>query len=805
LKTRFFTAVLVCFAMAAFARAELKLPSILGDHMVIQQGKPAVWGKAAAGATITVSLAGVKSSAVAGTDGKWKANLPSPKAGGPYEMVVSGDGSVTVSDVMVGDVWLGSGQSNMEFTMDRTHDADKQIPQADNPKIRLLTVDQATAAAPSDELKCSWKVCSPDTVRNFSAVAYHFGREMNQALKTPVGLVQSAWGGTSGECWVPISALQKDPRFSRLLKEWESNEEQVKAWGDGMPYELEISDILLIPKDKKAEAVTVQLEPTSKGLGGAWSCYANTGSTGVYKAQGTGPKGGPAAKLSGSMKGKCWITLSTNLQPGNAAFDLTPYEAVEFYAKGKVKYRVKFGQASIADYNYHSTDILNAPEEWTLQRFPINSFKQGMWGTPKAFTPNAVQSMIIAVEVPYNPEIAAVVYNAMIAPLTAFDISGVLWYQGESNTGRAADYQSLMTALITSWRSAWGKDFPFFIVQLPNFMARKTQPGESSWAEFREAQLKTLAVPNTGMVTTIDLGEADNIHPRNKTEVGRRLALAALGMVYKKSVVYSGPLFDSLTVKGGKMLLKFKETGKGLSALDGKPLTGFAVADEERDFVWADAKITGAKTLEVWSDKVKNPVEVRYAWADNPECNLANVEGLPASPFRYSTVPEPVATGKPAFEPWKTLSASNAGTYADKLGSKLSFELDKGPEKGQKAVKLTFELKTGGGFCGLWHNTSYDLSNAKTVVFQAKTTLPGEVQMALKDKWNVQYTVKFAVKSAGWTEVKIPLASFVKDPYYTPPEAQLGHPMDFSKVTGMNFGPQAYGAGDLWVGPVTSE
>ena len=505
------------------------------------------------------------------------------------------------------------------------------------------------------------------------------------------------------------------------------------------------------------------------------------------------------------MKGKCWITLSTPMNAGNAAFDLTPYESIEFYAKGHVKYRVKFGQASIADYNYYSTDVLNAPEEWKLMSFPISSFKQGMWGTPKAFTPEAVQSLVVAVEVPYNPEIAAVIYNAMIAPLTAFDISGALWYQGESNTGRAADYQALMTALIGSWRAAWGKDFPFLIVQLPNFMARRPQPSESSWAEFREAQLKTLAVPNTALVTTIDLGEADNIHPKNKTEVGRRLALAALGLAYKKPVVYSGPLFDSLTVKDGKMLLKFKETGKGLSTLDSKPVNGFAVADEERDFVWANAKISGEKTLEVWNDKVKNPVEVRYAWADNPECNLANEDGLPASPFRYSTVPEPVATGKPAFENWKTLSASNAGAYADSLGPKLSFELDKGPEKGQKAVKLTFDLKPGGGFCGLWHNASYDLSQASTIVFMAKTSLPGEVQVSLKDKWNVQYVTKVAVKSDDWTEVKIPLSSFIKDPYYTPPEAQLGHPMNFSKVTGMNFGPQASGAGDLWVGPVTSE
>ncbi len=788
--------------LASHSNAELRLPTIFGNHMVLQRGKPAVWGKAEAGKTITVTLADQNATGVADSKGNWKVSLPALEAGGPYDMVVSGDGAVTINDVLVGDVWLASGQSNMEFPMARTHDADEQIPKADIPNIRLLMIEQATAAAPTTEVKCAWKVCAPDTVKDFSAVAYHFGKDIHQVLKVPIGLIQSAWGGTSGECWVPRDALNKEPQFASLLKDWDNNPDQVKAWTVGASYDLELSDIRLMPKDDKGKAKPILLQAGSDGLGGAWNCFANSGSTGAFKADGKRPEGGPAATLSGTMMGKGWITLSTPLKGDNSSVDLSDYGSIEFYAKGNGKYRMKLGQSSIADYDYYSTDVFNASSEWKLMTYPLSSLKQGGWGQPKAFTQEAIQSMVITVEVPYNPEIASVAFNAMIAPLTAFDVKGVVWYQGESNAGRASDYQLLLTTLIKSWRTAWGKELPFFIVQLPNYMERKLQPSESSWAELREAQLRTLAVPNTGLVTTIDLGEAGNIHPKNKTEVGRRLSLAALAQVYQKPLVYSGPLFESLKVKGSKMLLKFKETGKGLAAKDGGPVTGFAVSDEDGQFYWADAKITGGDTLEVWSDSVRKPVEVRYAWADNPACNLLNEDGLPASPFRFSTETEPEAESKAFFEAWKSLDQT--GVYADSKGSTLSFSMEKGPEKRQKAVKLTFDLKAG-GFCGLWHNAAYDLSKDQTMVFQAKTTLPGEVQVSLKDKWNVQYTTKVSVPSKEWTEVRVPLSSFVKDPYYTPDNAEMGHPMDLSKVNGMNFGPQASGQGELWIGPVSGE
>jgi len=252
------------------------------------------------------------------------------------------------------------------------------------------------------------------------------------------------------------------------------------------------------------------------------------------------------------------------------------------------------------------------------------------------------------------------------------------------------------------------------------------------------------------------------------------------------------------------MVITFSGVGSGLSTLDGKPVTGFALADEEGDFHWAKARIVAKDRIEVGCDRVRVPVEVRYAWADNPLCNLASKEKWPASSFRFSTAPAASGAADTSLENWKALSASNGGVYMDTTGTTIAFAVDKGPAQGQKALKLTWDLKAG-GFCGLWHNVSFDLSDRKELVFRAKTTKPGAVQIALKDKWNVQYITLAQVDSKDWAEVRVPLASFKKDPYYTPPEAVPGHPMDLSGVNGMNFGPQAVGKGELWVGPVRAE
>lgn len=624
-------------ALAAQAKAEIRLPAILGDHMVLQQDGPALWGWAEAGKTITASLAGQKASATVGTDGKWKLAFPAIKAGGPYNLVLSGDGSVTISDVLVGDVWVGSGQSNMEFLLKNSKEADAEIAKADYPQIRLFTVDHASTGVPQEDVKGSWKVCSPSTAGDFSAVAYYYGKGLHQSLKIPMGLVADSWGGTPAEDWIPRSAMDKDDDLAKLAKAWDSGPSS-SAWKEGLPYQFQISDLRFIPKDKKAKPALVALQPGDKGLGGTWSCYINPGSTGAFTAKGKGPKGGVAYSLDGTMKGGCWITLQTSL----GTLDLSPYESVEFYVRGNSKYRLKLGQASIADYDFYSTDAFEAPSTWTLMSYPIASLKQGGWGAAKPFTPEAIQSLVINPEVPYNPEVASVAYNGMIAPLTPFKIKGVLWYQGEANWGRSSQYGKTLSALITSWREAWGIPFPFLIVQLPNFQAVQGAPSESSWAEIREGQLQTAqTLPKTGVVTTIDLGEADNIHPKNKKDVGARLTKLGLTLAYGKAPSYFSPVFDKGEVKGKTMVLHFKNVGGGLALKPGETgdLKGFALSGTTRGFYWAKAKITGPDTVEVSAPEVDDPAEARYAWADNPVCNLASKEGFPASPFRFSAKP----------------------------------------------------------------------------------------------------------------------------------------------------------------------
>jgi hypothetical protein len=340
------------------------------------------------------------------------------------------------------------------------------------------------------------------------------------------------------------------------------------------------------------------------------------------------------------MKGGGYGGTSANLS--NQPVDLSPYQAVEFYLKGKGQYRLTLGQASIADYDYYATkDPFDAPATWTKMRIEIPDLKQGGWGAPRPFTVNAVQSLNFPVQVAYWPDIVSASYNAMIAPVTNFSIAGVLWYQGEANTGRAAQYQPLLSHLITSWREDWGRKFPFLIIQLPNFMATQANPSESQWAELREAQrLTSQAVPQTGLITTIDLGDANTIHPKNKTDVGKRVALAGLGMAYHRSAVYSGPTFFKAQVKAGKMILIFNNLGRGLKSKDNEPLKGFALAGIDHIFHWANAEIKG-KTVVVWSDQIPAPTKVRYAWADNPVCNLYNLDGLPASPFQFSFPEKP--------------------------------------------------------------------------------------------------------------------------------------------------------------------
>jgi sialate O-acetylesterase len=487
--------------------ADIKLPAIIGDNMVLQQGeKVAIWGWADPGEEVMVGVSwrSMKWAVTADEDGKWSFKMASPKVGGPYKMTLTGKNSITIKNILVGEVWVASGQSNMQFAVRQANNAEQEIAEANYPKIRLFYVKRTVADEPQSDCEGSWVECSPETVPGFSAVAYFFGRDLYKELDVPVGLIHTSWGGTPAEAWTRRGVLEAMPECAPILKR-----------------------------------------------------YA---------------------------------------------------DAVENYPKAMEEYEQKLAEWKEAAEKAKA-DGTNPP------RRPREPFGPGHPHTPSGL------------------------YNAMIAPLIPYGIAGAIWYQGESNAGRAYQYRTLFPAMIKNWRKDWGLgQFPFLFVQLANFMQTKPEPGDSAWAELREAQLMTLSLPNTGMAVIIDIGEADNIHPKNKQDVGKRLALWALAKTYGKKLVYSGPIYKSMKVDGNSIVLSFDHVGGGLVAKGGEELKGFAIAGADKKFVWADAKIEG-DTVVVSSEKVAEPVAVRYAWADNPVCNLYNKEDLPASPFRTDDWP----------------------------------------------------------------------------------------------------------------------------------------------------------------------
>jgi sialate O-acetylesterase len=487
--------------------ADIKLPAVIGDNMVLQQGqKVTIWGWADPGEEVMVSVSWLTMQwgVTADNDGKWTFKMNPPKVGGPYEMTLRGKNTITIKNILVGEVWVCSGQSNMQWAVRQAANPEQEIAAANYPNIRLFTVERKVAETPQSDCVGNWQPCSPDTVAGFSAVAYYFGRELHKELNVPIGLIHTSWGGTPAEAWTSKDVLKSEPVCAPILQRY--------------------------------------------------------------------------------------------------------VEAMAKYPQAKREYEQKLEDWKAA--------VAKAKAEGGKQpRRPRAPFGPG------------------------NPHSPAGLYNAMIAPLIPYGIRGAIWYQGESNASRAYQYRRLFPAMIKCWRQDWGQgNFPFLFVQLANFMAVKPDPAESAWAELREAQLMTLALPNTGMAVIIDIGEADNIHPKNKQDVGRRLALWALAKTHAKKLTYSGPLYKSMNVEAGKIILSFDHVGGGLVAQGGEPLKGFAIAGADRKFVWADAKIDG-NTIVVSSDTVAEPVAVRYAWADNPVCNLYNKDGLPASPFRTDKWP----------------------------------------------------------------------------------------------------------------------------------------------------------------------
>ena len=485
---------------ATVAKADVTLPAVIGSHMVLQREAPiSVWGWADPGEEISITLGEMRAKTTADAQGNWLVKLPGlPAAAEPLEMTVAGKNTIKLEDILVGEVWVGSGQSNMQWSVAFSDNGIQEIAAADHPKLRLFLVPLVPSGTPAKNVNARWEVCTPQTVPNFSAVCYYFGRELHKSLDVPVGMIATSWGGTRIEPWIPPEGFQSQ-------RELEGERGQIGAMQTG------------------------------------------------YQAA-----------LKGHREAiRKWLAAADAAADANQPLPEPP-------------------------------------------GFPANPFNSN--GAPTGL------------------------YNGMVHPLVPFGIRGAIWYQGESNLGAAMHYHDMMKGLIQGWRSVWGQgEFPFLFVQLAPF---KYGAAPTALPEIWEAQTATLSFPNTGMAVVTDIANTADIHPRNKQDVGKRLALWALAKTYgKDDLVYSGPLYESMAIEGGRIRLKFQHVGGGLKSRDGKPLDWFSIAGEDKKFVPAAATIDG-DSIVVESPQVAAPVAVRFGWHQLAEPNLSNQAGLPASPFR---------------------------------------------------------------------------------------------------------------------------------------------------------------------------
>ena len=630
------------------AEAKVKLPSVFGDNMVLQQQtNAAFWGIADAGKPVTISTSWNKKIYTGKTaaDGKWKIIVSTPSYGGPYTINISDGETTTLNNVLIGEVWLCSGQSNMEMPLagwGQIKDFQKEIANADYPNIRLLQAVHVASNAPLHDAQVTnggWQPCNPQSVAEFSSVAYFFAREIYKKKGIPIGLIHTSWGGTVAEAWTSGSTLKGMPDFAKAAALIE-NTDQTKS-AENFKQQMDSWQKTVLLKDSGYQK--------GSPLWVASSFDASSWKSMVLPAL------FDQAVLPG-FDGVVWFRKKVSIPASWAGKDLT----------------VNLGTIDDEDITYFDGVKIGNSQGYQLSRsyvIPANKVKAGefvlsvrvfdltggggIYGSKNILSVKSATGESISLDgewqykvglnlrniapVPVaaeGPNRAAVLFNAMINPFIPYAIKGVIWYQGESNGDRAHQYRELFPAMITDWRKKWNiGDFPFYFVQLANYMKVDEEPKASAWAELRDAQLSTLSLPNTGMSVTIDIGDGENIHPKNKQEVGRRLALIALAKTYGDQIVYSGPSLISHQVKGSTMNLDFKFTDGGLAAKDGTALTGFSIAGEDQKFHWAKAIIQGNHII-VSSAEVTAPVAVRYAWGNNPVCNLYNGAGLPASPFR---------------------------------------------------------------------------------------------------------------------------------------------------------------------------
>ena len=506
-------ALVASLAAATAARAEIRLPAILGDHMVLQRDRAVLWGTATPGSTIDARIAGARASGVAAADGAWRIALGDGLvAGGPFELTLDGDGTRVVRDVLIGDVWLAAGQSNMALPVRTASDGAPPASADDCRGLRFFTVERAASSGPLRDLGGAWRVCTPESAADFSAVAYFFGRDLTATVGVPVGLVVAAWGSTPIEVWRPDPSATTDATAAG-------------APASGIPFSLSVADLQLVPSDPAHAPLPVALEDGDAGLGGGWRAYAKPGSIARWSAVTDAPRGG---RFAGEFTDPdAWASAATALRAGKVPIDLSGFARFAFRARGEGEFRLTLGQASITDGDFFASEVFVPGPDWSSYEVPLEGLKQGGWGVKQPFARDAVTTMGFTISAP-PPRARAAAFNAMVAPLAPLRLRGVLWYQGEADVARADTYAERLTSLIAGWRASFAApELPFLVVQLPAY-----GPGESDWARLRAAQARAAALPATAVIATIDLGDASDLHPTRKAEVGRRLARAAEVVAY---------------------------------------------------------------------------------------------------------------------------------------------------------------------------------------------------------------------------------------------------------------------------------
>ena len=624
--------------------ANVNLPRIFGDNMVLQRDRPIpVWGWADAGEKITVQFNKQNKTIKAEKNGKWMVRLDPEPAGGPYQLLVAGKNSITIANVLVGEVWICSGQSNMEMPIEgwgKVNNYQQEIAAADYPQIRHFKVPNTVSAMPQEDISGGeWKAASPATAGDFTAAGYFFARELYNKLHVPIGLINTSWGGTMVETWISRGAFEKSDEFKSMIA--------------SMP----ALDLQALAKQKK-QAMMDKL----KKLQGSFEENPNTTE---WKNAGFDDSNWPHMKLPGlweqqnmgleDLDGLVWfrkVVIIADEDAGKAAtLELGKIDDSDnSYVNGEKVGETKNQYSEDRHYTIPA-GILKAGKNIIAVRVEDTGGGGGIYGESdqmKLTVGSKVYPLagdwlfkiesISAGNTSVGPNsYPTLLFNAMVNPLIPYAIRGTIWYQGEANAGRAYEYRQSFPLLITDWRQHWGQgDFPFYFVQLASFnSANGNSEHGSDWAELREAQTRTLSLPNTGMAVTIDIGESHDIHPKNKQDVGKRLAAIALNNVYGQTMEYSGPVYQSMKIDGNKIILTFTHTANGLVIKDKYGyVKGFEIAGKDQHFHYAKAYADGDRIV-VYNESIAEPVEVHYAWADDAgDANLFNSAGFPAVPFR---------------------------------------------------------------------------------------------------------------------------------------------------------------------------